>query len=316
MAEFIRKKRFLKYKDKRCKKFLSRDFAKKCAYCKIREGDLAGPDSFEKDHFIPVSNGGSDEYDNLYYSCTSCNGRAGKSDFWSKTLLDPCKDDIWGIHISLSEDFKCEAITEQGDEYIKTFKLNRKSYVIQRRVIAKHQMELQEKLKQYVILCNAVVDAVGSIEIKNVLEEDIKEIKSVIKYGANYRISENAFDADIDKLVYETLLKVGKVECVDRDYDLYYQLEIENKKYFCYVDIDEVEFDKSGKAQRYISTKKLKIWKEIYDAEEILVITFNEKDRHLYFTRLKDILQLKGAENLERCGYYIIKNNRVENLKQ
>ena len=37
--------------------------------------------------------------------------------------------------------------------------------------------ELQEKLKQYVILCNAVVDAVGSIEIKNDLEEDIKEIK-------------------------------------------------------------------------------------------------------------------------------------------
>ena len=55
MAEFSRKKRFFKYRDKYCKKFLSRDFARKCAYCKIREGDLAGPDSFEKDHFLPVS---------------------------------------------------------------------------------------------------------------------------------------------------------------------------------------------------------------------------------------------------------------------
>lgn len=315
MAEFIRKKRFFKYRDKRCKKFLSRDFAKKCAYCKIREGDLAGPDSFEKDHFIPVSNGGSDEYDNLYYACTSCNGKAGKSDSWSKTLLDPCRDNIWGIHISLSDDFRYEDITEQGDEYIKTFKLNRKSYVIQRRVIAKHQKELQEKLEQYIILCDAIVDVVGGVEIKRILEEDIKEIESVIKYGANYRMSENVFDEDIDKLIYEILSKVGKVECVDRDYDLFYQLEIGNNMYLCYIDIDEIEFNISGKAKRYISTEKLKIWKEIEATEEILIITFNEKDRNVYFTRLKDILQLKGVNNLEKCGYDLIQNNRVEKLK-
>lgn len=315
MAEFSKKKRFLKYRDKRCKKFLSRDFAKKCAYCKIREGDLSGPDSFEKDHFIPVSKGGSDEYDNLYYACTSCNGKAGKSDFWSNTLLDPCRDDILGIHISLSDDFRYEYITEQGEEYIKTFKLNRKSYVIKRRVIAKHQMELQEKLKQYIILCDAIADTVGGVDIKHILEEDIKEIEAVIKYGVNYRMSENAFDEDIDKLIYEILSKVGKVECVDRDYDLFYQLEIGNNKYLCYIDIDEIEFNISGKAKRYISTEKLKIWKGIEAIEEILIITFNEKDRNLYFTRLKDILQLKGVNNLEKCGYDLIQNNRVEKLK-
>lgn len=312
MAEFIRKKRFFKYRDKRCKKFLSRDFVKKCAYCKIREGDLAGPDSFEKDHFIPVSNGGNDEYDNLYYACASCNGKAGKWDFWSKTLLDPCRDDIWGIHISLSDDFIYKKITEQGDEYIKTFKLNRKSYVIQRRVIAEHQMELQEKLKQYLILCDAVA---GGVEVKRILEKDIKDIESVIKYGANYRMSENAFDEDIDKLIYESLSKAGKVECVDRDYDLFYQLEIGNNKYLCYIDIDEIEFNISGKAKRYISTEKLKIWKEIEAAEEILIITFNETDRNVYFTRMKDILQLKGVDNLEKCGYDLLQSNRVEKLK-
>lgn len=312
MAEFIRKKRFYKYRDKRCKKFLSRDFVKKCAYCKIREGDLAGPDSFEKDHFIPVSNGGTDEYDNLYYACASCNGKAGKWDYWSKTLLNPCRDDIWGIHINLSDDFRYEKITEQGDEYIKTFKLNRKSYVNQRRVIAKHQMELQEKLEQYIILCDAVV---GGVEVKRILEKDIKDIESVIKYGANYRMSENAFDEDIDKLIYESLSKAGNVACVDRDYDLFYQLEIENHKYLCYIEIDEIDFNISGKAKRYISMEKLKIWKEIEAAEEILIITFNETDRNVYFTRLKDILQLKGADNLEKCGYDILQNNRVEKLK-
>lgn len=80
MAEFLRKKRFLKYNDSRCKKFLSKDFNRKCAYCKIREGDLAGPESFEKDHFFPIAKGGKDDYENLYYSCVSCNGKAGKSD--------------------------------------------------------------------------------------------------------------------------------------------------------------------------------------------------------------------------------------------
>ena len=65
MAEFLRKKRFLKYNDSRCKKFLSKDFNRKCAYCKIREGDLAGPESFEKDHFFPIAKGGKDDYENM-----------------------------------------------------------------------------------------------------------------------------------------------------------------------------------------------------------------------------------------------------------
>ncbi len=316
MAEFSRKKRFFKYRDKYCKKFLSRDFARKCAYCKIREGDLAGPDSFEKDHFLPFSQGGSDEYDNLYHACVSCNGKAGKSDYWSRTLLDPCRDDIWGIHISLADDFRCEYITQQGDEYIKTFKLNRKSYVHQRQIIAKHQKELQEKLKEYINLCNTAVGVLGNEGVKHVLEEDIKDIDSIIKYGVNYRLSKNAFDEDVDKLIYEILSRAGKVECVDRDYDLFYQLEIGKDKYLCYIDKGEVMFDKTGKAKRYISTRKLKIWKQLRDTEKILVMTYNEKDRNVYFTRLEDILQLKGAENLEKCYYDLIQENRVENLKE
>lgn len=51
-GRILKEKRFLKYNDSRCKKFLSKDFNRKCAYCKIREGDLAGPESFEKDHFF------------------------------------------------------------------------------------------------------------------------------------------------------------------------------------------------------------------------------------------------------------------------
>ena len=67
----------------------------------------------------------------------------------SQTLLDPCKDDIWNVHIKLSENCQIEALTMQGKEYIRTFKLNRKSYVVRRRTIETQQTELREKLKEY-----------------------------------------------------------------------------------------------------------------------------------------------------------------------
>jgi hypothetical protein len=165
-------------------------------------------------------------------------------------------------------------------------------------------------------LCNTAVGVLGNEGVKHVLEEDIKDIDSIIKYGVNYRLSENAFDEDVDKLIYEILSRAGKVECVDRDYDLFYQLEIGKDKYLCYIDKGEVMFDKTGKAKRYLSTRKLKIWKELQVTEKILVMTYNEKDRNVYFTKLEDILQLKGAENLEKCYYNLIQENRVENLRE
>lgn len=314
MAEFTKKKRFFKYNDERCKKFLSRDFMKRCAYCKIREGDLAGPDSFEKNHFIPVTKGGSDNYDNLYYACASCNGKAGKSDKLSKTLLDPCKDDIWGIHIRPSDNFKYKEVTNQGDEYIKTFRLNRKSYVTRRRIIAEHQRELQRKLAEYRVLCERVIRNTGSRDIGQFLEDDIKEIETVLELGANYRMSEGVFDEDIDKSIYETLAKTGDVRCVDRDYDLFYQIENGENTYLCYIDIGEIDFGVIGRAQRYIAVEKLKIWKKINETEKILIITFNKKDNHVYFTRLDDILQLKGINNAVKCGYDLLQCNKVEEL--
>lgn len=270
MAEFTKKKRFFKYHDERCKKFLSRDFMKRCAYCKIREGDLAGPDSFEKDHFIPVTKGGSDNYDNLYYACASCNGKAGKSDKLSKTLLDPCKEE--------------------------------------------HQRELQRKLAEYRVLCERVIRNTGSRDIGQFLEDDIKEIETVLELGANYRMSEGVFDEDIDKSIYETLAKTGDVRCVDRDYDLFYQIQNGENTYLCYIDIGEIDFGVIGRAQRYIAVEKLKIWRIINETEKILIITYNKKDNCIYYTRLDDILQLKGINNSVKCGYDLLQCNRVEEL--
>ncbi len=314
MAEFLRRKRFFRYNDDRCKKFLSRDFTRKCAYCKIREGDLAGPESFEKDHFFPVIKGGEDKYDNLYYSCKSCNGKSGKSDYWSETLLDPCKNDIWDVHVKVNDKFECVDLTLQGDEYIKTFKLNRKSYINKRKIIAENQKKLQYKMTEYRQLCQELIRTGTVAGAEQLLMNDIQEWEEIIKNGTNYRMSENAFDEDVDELIYSALAKVGNVECVDRDYDLFYELNINSSRYLCYVEMTKLDFGVDGKAKKFISMEKLKIWREINEKEKILIIVFNKNDQDLYFVKLDEILASIGGKNTEKCVYFIRVENQIERI--
>lgn len=314
MAEFVRRKRFFKYNDAQCKKFLSKDFMKRCAYCKIREGDLAGPDSFEKDHFFPVTKGGEDKYENLYYACKRCNGKSGKSDKWSDTLLNPCKDDIWNVHVRVNDKFKCEDLTPQGDEYIKTFKLNRKSYVTIRRLISNHQKELKEKVETYKQLCQELIESGNAIGAEQILLNDINENERILKEGANYRMSENAFDEDIDELIFAALSRVGTVQCVDRDYDLLYELSTSNGKYLCYTEIGDINFGTDGKAKKYIATEKLVSWDSINQQEKILVVLFNNIDQKVYYVELDELLILPGKDNAERCLYYVPKTNEISTL--
>lgn len=314
MAEFEKKKRFLRYSDKRCKKFLSRDFKKQCAYCKIREGDLGGPDDFEKDHFIPRIKGGSDDYENLYYSCSSCNGRAGKSDTWSPTLLDPCKDDIFDIHIELLSDYRFRDLTPQGDEYIKTLKLNRKSYINKRKTIASHRIELQAKLAEYKELYRLALSG-GIIVSPQFFQDDIYETEKILEQGVNYRLSENYFSEDVDELIYSSLQKVGIVKCVDRDYDLFYELEINSKVYLCNVQFDNFDFYVDDKVFRYISADKIAVWKEIEKETPILVITFNQNDNNLYYTKLDTVLKNGGDYDRQKYIYYIYDSHLIKNFK-
>lgn len=315
MAEFTKKKRFFKYTDKSCKKFLSRDFLRQCAYCKIREGDLGGPDSFEIDHFVPETKGGSDNYDNLYYACATCNGKSGKSDIWSETFLDPCKEDIYGVHITLLDNYRFNDVTPQGKEYIKTLKLNRKSYVRKRETLAKHKKELEEKLLEYKEAYQQVLLSGNIVGVAKVFEDDIKETEAILEYGVNYRASNNYFDEDIDEMIYRKLEQIGEVKCVDRDYDLFYQLKIGEKTYLCNSEIDTLEFERDGKVRRFISREKIDKWKEIEKSTPILLITFNTNNNEVYYTAMSTILQSSGVNNADRCGYYIYKDRCIDNFR-
>ena len=315
MAEFTKRKRFFKYTDKLCKKFLSRDFLRQCAYCKIREGDLGGPDSFEIDHFLPETKGGSDNYDNLYYACATCNGKSGKSDIWSKTLLDPCKENIYGVHIALLDNYRFNDVTSQGKEYIKTLKLNRKSYVRKRETLAKHKKELEEKLLEYKDAYQQVLLSGNIVGVTKIFEDDIKETETILEYGVNNRASNNYFDEDIDEIIYRKLEQIGEVKCVDMDYDLFYQLKIGEKTYLCNYEIDTLEFGEDGKVRRFISREKIDKWKEIEKSVPILLITFNTINNEVYYTTMSTILQCAGVNNADRCGYYIYRDRCIYNFK-
>ena len=316
MSEFIRKKRFLNYKSRDCKKYLSKDFIKRCAYCQIREGDLGGPDDFEIDHFIPQDLGGSDSYKNLYYICSTCNGKAGKSDAWSKTLLDPCKDDINNVHIMIQPNFRIEDLTPQGAEYISTFKLNRKSYIQKRKKIYEHKKELRDKLGIYESWCEKafkknLIDSTLEKELKS----DIIDIENIIEFGANYRMSLNCFDEEIDSLIFDALSRVGDTKYIDEDYDIFYQLRThKGKVYKCQSIIDKITFNDDDLCLKYISMDKVAEWKRIEEVTPILIIYYNNMDGSLYYVRFSEILKCKGIDNQQKCGYHIHKKDLLGSL--
>lgn len=121
-------------------------------------------------------------------------------------------------------------------------------------------------------------------------------------------------DADIDDLICSALSEIGSVECVDRDYDLFYEWNIYGNKYLCYVEIAEVTFEIDGSTKKFISTEKLGIWEGINEKEKILIIIFNKNDQNIYFVKLDEILGLAGAKNVEKCAYFLKEENQIDKL--
>jgi len=309
MAKFNKKKRFLYYNDAECKKYLRKDFCKQCAYCLIREGDLAGPDSFEKDHFKPKALGGTDFYDNMYYSCRSCNGATGKSDTWSETLLDPCKEDILGPHIILTEDYVFIPKTVEGAEYIRTFKLNRKSYINKRRLISEHQLNAQYSIERLEVLLREQQEK-GNTKIETTIKSLIEEKKLIIRYGANYLMSLNSEDEIEERKIIEKMSNIGDVEYIDGDYDLAYKLQISGQVYYCYLEICDFSFN--GKDfNKYIKNEIISVWNTLKIRNSILVLLFNRNDEELYYIGLKSLNENSNIDNPKRCSYKISEKNKL-----
>ncbi|WP_169314577.1 HNH endonuclease [Thiothrix nivea] len=65
-----------------------------CEFCGVTETDTAA--ELTVDHYQPQAKGGSDDPDNLIYSCTKCN--AFKSDYWPDSDVQPV---LWNPRIEL-----------------------------------------------------------------------------------------------------------------------------------------------------------------------------------------------------------------------
>lgn len=107
-----------------------------CAYCGISEIEIGG--LLEIEHYQPTSKGGSDEFDNLLYACTTCN--RFKAGYWpgdaapeNLYLLHPGKEDL-RAHIAELIDGKLIGITERGWLHIQLLHLNRPQLVESRQM--------------------------------------------------------------------------------------------------------------------------------------------------------------------------------------
>lgn len=123
-----------------------------CEYC-VSQADYT-PDPFSSEHIYPRSLGGTDELDNLAYSCLGCNYKK----FTSVDAVDPLtnqrvplfhpRQDKWKQHFAWNEDFTLIlGITAIGRATVKRLDLNREGVVNLRRalvVFKKHPPDFDE----------------------------------------------------------------------------------------------------------------------------------------------------------------------------
>ncbi len=310
MSEFERKKRYLKYNDPECVIFLRKDFNHQCAYCLTKEADLGNPNNFQKDHFVPQKGGYSgtvhkkyygekfdvNSYYNLYYSCSRCNGRGGKTNTWSSNLLDPCLDKIWGKHLQLNIDL-VESLTPQGKEYIETFQLNsiiarklREKIRTQNEIIVEHINKLEE-LKQ-----NAQIDDV----LLEYLNEQIEKESAKLKYGIKYMPNDYFYnDKEIKEV--ESILNNYKCKYLSGDYELDYEIEFKNNIYQIYLRIhDSISFTDGYKIY-YLPINQVKDWQD----KEILICHYDSENKKLYYIEFTKLINCHPIKTDNKYMYTI-----------
>lgn len=317
MSEFERRKRYLKYNDSECAIFLRKDFDHKCAYCLTREADLGNPSNFEKDHFVPQKGGhigtvhtkyngenfDVNSYYNLYYACCRCNGREGKTNTWSPTLLDPCLDKIWGKHIKLNVDI-VEALSPQGEEYIETFHLNsknarslRKKIRLQNEKIAEELNELNELNKKFR----------GNKDIVDYINEQLEQKKAILKYGIKY-IPNDYFYNDKEILEVEAILSQYNLRTLDGDYELDYEIDLTNIKYQVRLRTHETLNFVSGEKIFYLPLNQIKDWEH----KNVLVCHYDNKTKKLYYVNFNEFfLAHPIAKSVNRYKYIIEEKNTL-----
>jgi len=159
---------------------LRRDFDYRCAYCTIHEQQAGGAESFSIDHFRPKSKGGRvNDYDNLYWTCMSCNRIKG--DAWPTSperrrgwrFADPCKEQDYGVHFVENEGGELVPRTPCGEYHVRTLRLNRSA-----RVACRHE---RNKLKARLAETAALIERLEQETVTPLGREVIAHLKREIE---------------------------------------------------------------------------------------------------------------------------------------
>ncbi len=111
---------------------------RKCEYCLASE--LVFNFLFEIDHFIPLSEGGTDDLGNLVLACRSCNlykafHQIGLLEDKSDTQLFNLRKDIWSENFRFDiETFEIEGLTETASRTINRLKMNSSKQIESRKI--------------------------------------------------------------------------------------------------------------------------------------------------------------------------------------
>ena len=99
-----------------------------CEYCRLGETDETSP--FHVDHIVPVKHHGSDDLENLCWSCFQCNSykgsnRAAADPITGKAvfLFDP-RTQQWDEHFQINPDATLSGRTPEGRVTIDVLKMN------------------------------------------------------------------------------------------------------------------------------------------------------------------------------------------------
>lgn len=111
-----------------------------CEYC--RESASSGAVSFHVDHIIPVKHGGTDDTDNLCFSCFNCNMYKSHD----LTGIDPAtghitplfnpRQQMWEQHFELRADMRISGLSAEGRTTVRVLQINLIERVESRQALA------------------------------------------------------------------------------------------------------------------------------------------------------------------------------------
>lgn len=118
-------------------------YAYSCGYCGVRESDVGA--TLTVDHHHPIVHGGTNNDENLVYSCHRCNEHKGS--YWHEAqipyirLLHPLEDNLT-LHLREQQNSQFIGKTPEGRFYIQRLRLNRPQLIEHR-----HRKHADQKMQ-------------------------------------------------------------------------------------------------------------------------------------------------------------------------